>query len=70
MCLISGCSIMDASVDKAASANDKAIDSAIFGLCYGFSVGSIKRKFNTPQLIKLYNDLCDLNDDKPRLIIE
>ncbi len=38
---LSGCSSIGIAVDKAAEANDTGVDSAIWYLCFGASIGSM-----------------------------
>ena len=61
---LSGCSTISGLLDKAAGANDTAIDGAIFTVCQAASVGSIKRKFNTPELMAKYNVICSQDSVK------
>lgn len=56
------CSMLDKVVDKGAEANDEAIRVSLTTLCQAASVGSIKRQFNTPELVRLYNSLCTQPD--------
>ncbi len=55
---LGGCSVISGVFDKAADANDQAIESAIFTVCKAASVGSVKRKFNTSELMAKYNVIC------------
>ena len=50
---------MSLAIDKAAQANDEALKAAEFTVCQGASVGSVKRRFNTDELSKLWRKLCD-----------
>lgn len=59
--LTSGCSILERGVEKAAEANDKALSTAKFTICNGASIGSVKRRFNTPELAELWRKLCEEN---------
>lgn len=45
-------------VERGATANDVAVTTSIDGLCRIYSVGAIKRRFNTPELASLYQELC------------
>ncbi len=54
----SGCATFGVIQQRAAMLNDEAIDGAIFTICYAASVGSVRRKFNSPDAIKRYNELC------------
>lgn len=57
---VSACSILDSIAEKGAEANDESIKISLFALCQGASVGSIKRQFNTAELVKIYNELCKI----------
>jgi len=57
--LTTGCSILGQGIEKAAEVNDKALDAAQFTICNGASIGSIKRRFNTPELAKLWREICE-----------
>lgn len=61
--LLSGCSTIGKIASYAASANDDAVTSAEFTICNAASVGSIKRKFNTPEKVKVWKELCDDRTD-------
>ncbi len=43
--IVSGCASLDVAVNKGADANDAAVDAALFTICYGASVGAIRREF-------------------------
>ncbi len=45
MLLLSGCGTLGDVVQTGREANDTAVDAAIFTLCEGASVGSIRREF-------------------------
>lgn len=60
---LSACSAFDKVIDKGAEANDEAIRVSLTTICQGASVGSVKRQFNTPELVKLYNQLCKKPDE-------
>ncbi len=42
--LTTGCSLSDIGI-KGAEINDTAVDTAVFTLCWGASIGSIRREF-------------------------
>ena len=42
-------------------ASDNALHDAIWVICNATPVGAIKRKFNTPELLKVYSDFCPDN---------
>jgi hypothetical protein len=56
--LLSGCAGLGAYIDRAAEANDTAIDASIFTMCRAASVGSVLRKFDTPEKASIWKDLC------------
>jgi hypothetical protein len=67
MSVVFGCSSMGGYVNTAVSRgvelNDGAVTAAEFTLCYGASVGSIRRSFGTPARAKVWTDLCNYTDD-------
>jgi len=56
--ILSGCAGISSIVDRAANINDKALEAAEFSICQGASIGSVKRRFNTPELARLWQDFC------------
>ena len=56
---ITGCSTIESAIGRAAEVNDNALDTAHFTVCNGASIGSIRRKFNTPELAELWRKLCE-----------
>ena len=59
--LMTGCSALQGIADKGAKVNDEVLKAAEFSICNGASIGSIKRRFNTPELAKLWRELCKEN---------
>lgn len=57
---LSGCSSISRLVTYGAYANDEAVKSAVFTLCNGASIGSIKREFDTDKKLQTWRDLCDI----------
>jgi hypothetical protein len=57
--ILSGCAVLDPLIGKAAKVNDGALKAAEFSICNGASIGSVKRRFNTPELAKLWRELCE-----------
>jgi len=55
---LAGCTSLDAVVDRGAGINDAGVQGSIDGLCRVYSVGAIKRYFDTPEKAALYQDLC------------
>ena len=58
--VLAGCSSahLRVATDAAARANDDVVESAMFAMCRGASVGSIRRKFNTHDKAQLWLRLC------------
>lgn len=56
---ISGCSTVGLVTDSASKANDEALKSAEFTICFAASVGSIERRYNTKSLAKARRELCN-----------
>lgn len=59
--LLSGCTVVKSGITTAAKVNDKALTSALFTLCKGVSIGSIRRKFDTEELSEVWNQMCKEN---------
>jgi hypothetical protein len=56
--------VADQARQEAAQAADDAIEFTLWKLCYGYSVGSIKRAFmRTQEEADLYNALCAMNGE-------
>jgi len=59
LCLVmGGCAALDTVKSKGAEMSDAMIESSLWNICYAASVGSVRRKFNTPDDIRRYNELC------------
>jgi len=56
--LLSGCSGISEVVRTGAKANDDAVTASEFTICYGASVGAIRRSFNTPERIEAWKTMC------------
>ena len=57
--LSTACSLKDIGI-KGAEVNDTAVDTAVFTLCWGASIGSIRRQFgDNPEVWK---ELCTQED--------
>lgn len=52
-----GCTTLPEAAQKGAEINDGAVDTAIWTLCYGASVGAIRREFG--QRPDVWLTLCD-----------
>jgi len=59
MTLVSGCAQIGEAVEQAAVLNDEALNKAEFTICNAASVGSVKRRYNTPELIETWQRLCN-----------
>ena len=59
---LSACTAVQTALNKGAEVNDNLVRGSIIGLCEVYSVGSIKRKFNTQEEINGYNKLCGSTD--------
>jgi len=44
--------------EHGADASDQVLESALWTVCTGVSVGAVKRRFKTEQERAAYNDLC------------
>ena len=53
--LTAGCSLSDIGI-KGAEINDTAVDTAVFTLCWGASIGSIRREFGDKP--EIWKELC------------
>lgn len=60
--LLSGCAGLETAVDRGAQANDAAVEAAKFCLCWGCSVGSIRREFGDIDRAELWQSLCKSPD--------
>lgn len=61
ICLIPfvmSCSTIDRLLEKGAEANDAMLKGAEVINCEAASIGSIRRKFNTPELAAMWNAMC------------
>ena len=47
----------------AAGVNDEMLNAAEFTICYGASIGSIRRRFGDPERSQVWQDLCNPADD-------
>lgn len=55
---LSGCSTINKAIQWGAAANDEAVLGAREVKCKIATVGSIRREYNTPDLIRAYNLEC------------
>lgn len=62
-----GCSEVDPyikkAVDTAAELNDTQLERSKWFICYGASVGSVRRNYETPEKAELWRDFCDAQYD-------
>ena len=56
--LLSGCASIDAAFDKGADIQDELVNGSVEGLCNRYSVGAIKRRFNTQEKAEVWKKLC------------
>jgi hypothetical protein len=56
--LLAGCA-SDVMISRAAGANDSALDGAVFMVCNGASVGSVRRRFGTEEQAQIWRELCE-----------
>lgn len=56
--LLPGCETLNMVTEQAAKVNDQALKNAEFTVCQGASIGSIRRRFNTPELAELWRKMC------------
>lgn len=57
--VLSGCETLGVVVNQASKVNDEALKTAEFTICNGASVGSIRRRFNTPELAEIWRQVCE-----------
>jgi len=55
---MTGCSSVMRVVGYGSAANDAAVESSIFTICSGASVGAIRREFYTPEKLETWQRLC------------
>lgn len=67
--LISGCSTIQNYIGKVADANDEAIKAAEFAICKGASVGSVLRRYDTPEKAKAWADLCESKNSVADIVV-
>ena len=53
---------MSAFTKSAGDVNDEAINTAIFTICKGSSIGSVRRNFGEADRAKLWSELCNVTD--------
>lgn len=52
--------------DYGAAANSAAVESSVFTLCQGASIGAIRRYFDSPEKVDSWRRLCnDTTEFKP-----
>lgn len=64
---LGGCGYLDAIrgtvSTKGAEVNDQLLNDAEWFICYGASVGSVRRAYGTPGMSDIYRSLCDKDGD-------
>jgi len=63
LCLLiglTGCSTTAEIVERGADANDAALNAAVFTICHGASIGSVRRKFGAR--MEAWQGLCQSED--------
>jgi len=68
--LLAGCTTSPTLTDATEQAviigaqiNDDILDAAEFTICYGASIGSIRRRFGDPERSQVWQDLCNPADE-------
>ena len=65
--VLGGCSTIERIVDYGAVANTKAVESSVFTICSGASIGAIRRQFDTQDKVETWKKLCNSeNSFEPR----
>ena len=68
--LVSGCSMLGKAVDVGSEVNDKALVTSEVTICRAASVGSVLRRYNTPEKAKAWITLCTYDNDAPLVIFK
>ena len=68
--LSSGCSMVSKVVDAGGEVNDKALVTSEVTICRAASVGSVLRRYNTPEKAKAWITLCTYDNDAPLVIFQ
>lgn len=67
--LLSGCAATGKLLDIGADVNDNALLSAEATICKAASVGSVIRRYNTPEKAKAWKELCTQSNEATPVII-
>lgn len=62
---LSSCSVLQPTISKLSFANDAAIEAAELTICQAASIGSIQRRFNTPELAQAWKSFCSAQTQLP-----
>ena len=68
--LSSGCSMLGKVVDAGGEVNDKALVTSEVTICRAASVGSVLRRYNTPEKAKACLTLCTYDNDAQLVIFK
>jgi hypothetical protein len=60
--LMTGCAAFDKAISVGEKVNDEALTAAEFTICYGASVGSIRRHYGDELKAKVWASLCNSTD--------
>jgi uncharacterized lipoprotein YajG len=63
--LLSSCAAIQPTISKLSFANDAAIAAAELTICQAASIGSIQRRFNTPELAQAWKIFCSAQKQLP-----
>jgi len=61
--ILTGCVTLNDGIRMAAETNDKAVKTAEFTICYGATIGSIRRSYGSPDRQQVWKDLCNGKDN-------
>ena len=61
--MLTGCAALDMVKSKGAELSDEMIETSIWNICQAATVGSVRRKFKTPEDIRIYNEMCKTMDN-------
>lgn len=62
---LTGCTALEKITGKASTVNDEALNTAEWTICYAASIGSIRRKYSTPEKAKVWRELCSTGEFSP-----
>lgn len=71
MLFLSGCAVLGRIADYGAAANTEAVETSVFTICNGASIGAIRRQFDTPEKVQTWKTLCaDDTDFSPSVSVD